>query len=500
MNITIGSFERVKSKVDLLVAGMFEGDAKPPLVLKKLDGTAFQLVQSAIKNKRFSGKKDEQFHGYLDSLRSSNEILVLGLGKKENWKYEPARRATAGALNFANANKLKSIRILAECFLGGAVKLEDVAFLISQTIDLATYKFDRYQTKEELKPKRTVESVEILFSQLSKKKEMTQMIEEGRLIAGAVNFARDLINEPGNRLQPRQLADCARDLAKESGLRSEVLGIAELKKNNMNGILADAQGSHQSPQLIVLEYGVSHKRNGTICLVGKGVTFDSGGISLKPSGGMEKMKCDMSGAAAVLGTMKAISKLKLKIHVVAVIPCVENMPGGGAQRPGDIIKMHNGKSVEVINTDAEGRLILADALSYTKRFNPKSVIDLATLTGACSVDLGDRAIGLMGTDPKLVDQVRKAGERSGERCWELPLWDEYADLIKGHHSDLLNAGSGQAGTIVGGMFLKEFVPVKSWAHLDIASTAWTDANKPYHVKGGSGVGVRLLVELLKNWK
>jgi leucyl aminopeptidase len=197
--------------------------------------------------------------------------------------------------------------------------------------------------------------------------------------------------------------------------------------------------------------------------------------------------------------MKGISHLKPTVHVVGVTPCVENMPDGGAQRPGDIIKMMNGKTVEVINTDAEGRLILADALAYTERFKPKAIIDLATLTGACVVALADKAIGLMGTDDALIRKVQKAGERTGERCWQLPLWDEFFEQIKGHHSDILNVGAGGGGTITAGMFLKQFVPIKSWAHLDIAGTAWTNTNKPYNVRGATGVGVRLLLDLLRNW-
>lgn len=209
----------------------------------------------------------------------------------------------------------------------------------------------------------------------------------------------------------------------------------------------------------------------------------------------------MSGAAVVLGTLKAVSELKPALHIVGIAPCVENMPDGGAQRPGDIVKMHNGKSVEVINTDAEGRLILADALAYSERFKPTAIIDLATLTGACTVALSDKAIGLLGTDQNLIESVQKAGEKVGERCWQLPLWDEYFDQIKGHHSDILNVGTGGGGgTITAAMFLKQFVPIKRWAHLDIASTAWTDSNKPYRSRGATGIGVRLLLELIRNWK
>jgi leucyl aminopeptidase len=236
-------------------------------------------------------------------------------------------------------------------------------------------------------------------------------------------------------------------------------------------------------------------------LIGKGVTFDTGGISIKPAADMEKMKYDKAGACTVIAAMGVLADLKLPLHVVAVVPTVENMPSENPQRPGDIIRMYSGKTVEVINTDAEGRLILGDALAYAGRYKPRAIIDLATLTGMCAYTFGDKAIGLMGNDRPLLDRVKKAGDQTGERCWELPLWEDYGEMIKGHHSDLLNVGGKYAGTITAAMFLKEFVPEKTaWAHLDIAGTAWCDSARPDCPKGATGVGVRLLANLLRNWK
>ncbi|MBI3999505.1 MAG: leucyl aminopeptidase, partial [Candidatus Omnitrophica bacterium] len=373
------------------------------------------------------------------------------------------------------------------------------AELIPETLDRANYRFDKYLTKKN-NSKREVQSIELLYSKKAQKAALEKSLKRARVIADAVNFTRNLINEPANVMPPRELARHAREVARQGKIRCQILGPAEIKKLKMGGIGAVSQGSHEPAQLIVLEYGQAYKKRGTVCLVGKGVTFDTGGISIKPSRDMEKMKYDMSGAAAVIGILKALSRLKLPVHVVGLAPCVENMPGGGAQRPGDIIKFYNGKSAEIINTDAEGRLILADALAYSEKFKPKALIDMATLTGACSVTFADKAIGVMGTDPVLVQKIRKAGEVTGERCWELPLWEEYFEIIKGHHSDLMNAGSGYGGTITAAMFLKEFVPIKSWAHLDIAGTAWVDSDKPYNARGATGVGVRLILELLRNWK
>jgi leucyl aminopeptidase len=319
-------------------------------------------------------------------------------------------------------------------------------------------------------------------------------------VAKAVLFARDLNNEPGNVMNPPRLAQEAKKLAAEKKLKCRVLGLAELKKMGMNGILAVNQGSVTPPVLITMEYGQEHKSKGTVCLVGKGVTFDTGGISIKPSKGMEEMKYDKSGAIAVIATMGLVADLKLPLHIVGIAPSVENNVANDPQRPGDIIRMYNGKTVEVMNTDAEGRLILADALSYCAEFKPTAIIDAATLTGMCHHTFGDKTCGILGTDQKLVDALREAGEKVGERCWQLPLWDEYGECIKSHHSDLKNVGDGFAGTITAAMFLKEFVPEKTpWVHLDIAGTAYCSQNRFDCPKGASGFGVRLFAEVLSNW-
>lgn len=500
MDITIGFYGETKSKADLLVAASFESEKNPPGALKTVDSAAFELAGSAIQKKRFSGKEMEQFSSYDGLLKTANEFILVGLGKKDDWSREKLRRRIAGVLGYAKCQRLKSVQILVETFVGGSIHADEAAEIIPETLDRADYRFDKYLTKKDGSPKHEVKSVALLYSKKAQKSVLEKALDRARIIADAVNFTRNLINEPANVMPPRQLATHAKEIAREGKFRCEILGPAEIKKHKMGGIIAVSQGSHEPPQLIVLEYGAAHKKAGTICLVGKGVTFDTGGISIKPSRDMEKMKYDMSGAAAVLGILKAASRLKLQLHIVGIAPCVENMPGGGAQRPGDIIKMYNGKSVEVINTDAEGRLILADALAYTERFKPKAIIDLATLTGACAVTFADKAIALMGTDHALIEKIRKAGEITGERGWELPLWDEYFEIIKGHHSDIMNAGSGYGGTITAAMFLKEFVPNKSWVHLDIAGTAWVDSDKPYNARGATGVGVRIILELLRNWK
>jgi leucyl aminopeptidase len=322
--------------------------------------------------------------------------------------------------------------------------------------------------------------------------------EAGRRIGDAVaagyRLTRNLQMLPGNICTPSYLGEQARALAKTHGFAVTVLDRAQIKKEGMAALLAVAQGSAEEPRFIVLEY-----QGGTgapIVLVGKGVTFDSGGISIKPAQNMEDMKYDMSGAAAVLGTFEVLGRLKPKLNVVGLIPSTENLPSGTAIKPGDVVKSHLGKTIEIINTDAEGRLILCDALSYARRFKPAAALDAATLTGAVVVALGHHAIGILGNDDALVSEVRDAGERAGERCWPLPLWDEYRDLVKSDIADVKNSGGRSAGTIAGAWFLKEFVEGFPWVHLDIAGTAYIEGDGTGHSKGPTAVGVRLFTEFL----
>jgi leucyl aminopeptidase len=299
---------------------------------------------------------------------------------------------------------------------------------------------------------------------------------------------------PGNVCTPSFLGKTAEELAQRHGFAVTVLDKAAIVREKMGALLSIAQGSAEEPRFIALEYKGSDEK--PVVLVGKGVTFDTGGISIKPAQNMEDMKFDMSGAAAVLGTFEMLGRLKPKVHVVGLIPSTENMPSGTAVKPGDVITSHFGKTIEMINTDAEGRLILCDALSYARRYQPSAVIDIATLTGAIVIALGHTASGLMGNDETLIEEVRTAGERAGERAWPLPLWDDYRDLMKSDIADVKNAGGRPAGSISAGWFLREFVDGFSWAHLDVAGTAYTEREEPGRVKGPTGVGVRLFSEFV----
>jgi leucyl aminopeptidase len=295
------------------------------------------------------------------------------------------------------------------------------------------------------------------------------------------------------------LAEKARQIAKDHSMEIEVLEVSEAEARGMGAFSAVARGSQEPGKFIVLEYNKG-KELDTIALVGKGITFDSGGISIKPSENMERMKDDMSGAAAVLTTLQAASQLQIPLHLVGIIPATENLPSGKAYKPGDVLKTLSGQTVEVISTDAEGRLILSDALTYSLRFQPKAIIDLATLTGACVIALGDYVTGLFGNDESLLKQIEGASEKSGEKVWRLPLWDEYFEYLKSDVADFKNVGTRAAGATIGAIFLSKFVEKTPWVHLDIAGPAFIEKERPYVPKGGTGVGVRLLVQMLQDWK
>lgn len=500
MKIDLISTASKRRPADLFLVGCFQGDQ----FLKNLTSLEPDFVKSAaraFKNKRFSGKKGEILSSFNPGYNEALEIILVGLGSRDKFTL-PLLRETIGKMAQRSlANNAQEVRLFLESFVGGKIRLEEATPAITETALLATYKFDKFQKSQDNGQSKKPLSLEILVARKGGLKNLEKIVRASEITASGTLAARDLINQPGNVINPVKLAEEARRIAHQKKLRCTILGLAELRRMKMGGILAVNQGSKTPPALVILEYGNSYKSRGTICLLGKGVTFDTGGISIKPAADMEKMKYDKAGACTVIATLATVADLKLPLHVVGITPAVENMPSENPQRPGDIIRMYSGKTVEVINTDAEGRLILADALTYAARFKPKAIIDLATLTGMCAYTFADKAIGLMGNDRRLLERIKEAGEGAGERCWELPLWDEYGEMIKGHHSDLLNVGGRYAGTITAGMFLKEFVPEKTpWAHLDIAGTAWCDTPRPDCPKGATGVGVRLLIQLLKNWR
>ncbi len=445
-----------------------------------------------------AGKKDEIFVLYpRRSESAAKRVFLVGLGKADKLSLETVRRASACAAKKAQKMKSKSLAIVLPAVKGASGA--EIASAAVEGILLGLYKFDKFFKKEE--PTVPIENVVIIDDGTSLRgssaAEVKAAIEETQTITNATIFAREMENEPSNNKFPETLANWAKEVGQAHGVKVTIFGPKELAANKMVGILGVNQGSAKEARFIMMEYmGAPKKDTPPIVLVGKGITFDTGGISIKPAPGMGEMKGDMSGAATVIATMKSVASLKLPVNVVGLVSSAENMPSGTAMRPGDILTYSNGLSVEVDNTDAEGRLVLADALIWAERYKPKSVIDLATLTGACVIALGHVTTGMMGNDTSMMERLKRAGDATYERVCELPIYDEYDELIKSDVADIKNVGGRWGGAITAAMFLKRFTNYP-WVHLDIAGTAISDTAGDYIPKGGTGVGVRLLTRMLK---
>jgi leucyl aminopeptidase len=376
----------------------------------------------------------------------------------------------------------------------------EVIKAVLEGISLGLYTFKEYKTKKDGSPDKVIDGFTILVESNKEYVAIKDATKASEILSRAVYLVRDLVSRPANSATPAFLARTAQTIAKKHRLECRVLGIEQIKKLGMGCFLGVAQGSREPAKFIIIEHKPRKTvRRDTIVLIGKAITFDSGGISLKPAQGMDRMKDDMSGGAAVIGIMQAVAELGIPLHVVGLVPATENLPDGAALKPSDIITSMSGKTVEIITTDAEGRLILADALTYASRYQPAAIIDLATLTGACVIALGSDVAGIMGTDGKLIEKIKYASDLTGEKVWHLPLWDEYGELLKSDIADIKNAGGRDAGAITGGFFLKEFADKTPWVHMDIAGPVWTEKDKPYIPKGATGFGVRLIVNLLENW-
>jgi leucyl aminopeptidase len=496
MNIQVRKADPLKQKSSCLVVGVFEKKFSDPL-LKALDQALDGLLRQAQRSGEFTGKSGEKLLLQPAGALAAERLLLIGLGTPDQASTETLRRAAGEAFNALKGKRLKNVA----CSLPtAAVRNTDLAertAAVTEGLLLAAYRFNRYQSANGKQKPQTPQSVTLLIEQPAQRAAAEQAVARAESLCRGVVLARDLVNEPGNIKSPLFLAEQAQSAAADSKLRCTIMNQATLEREGFGAMLGVAQGSIREPQLILLEHQGGQPDQAPVALVGKGVVFDAGGISLKPAEKMDEMKMDMAGGAAVIGTMLAASLLELPINLVGVVPAVENMPSGSAIRPGDILTSLSGQTIEVLNTDAEGRLILADALTFVKRFEPRLVIDLATLTGACIIALGHHASAVLGNDQKLVQSLLQAGETSGERLWQLPLWDDYDQLIKSDVADVKNIGGRAAGTITAAAFLKKFAKDFKWAHLDIAGTAWLDQARPYSTKGASGVGVRLLIEFLK---
>jgi len=514
MLVTVDSHHPKQAKADLLVLPMTQIDPEkwrltPRLaaVDKVVDGALAAVVRSGD----FRGKSGQSALVYSDGGVPAKRLLLVGLGKAEDLDADAFRRVGGTAVGEAIRRKAK--RVVIAVPRTRPVALAAAAQALAEGGVLAAYRFDTYKKKKD-DSGRAPTALVLSFERAADTRPARAAANDGVAIAESQNVARQLSNEPPNTLPPAKLAQAAVKVAKEVGLRCRVLDVAEMKRRKMGAILAVGQGSANPPRLVVLEHnppgrGAGAKKGGagrgrrrpTICLIGKGVTFDSGGISIKPSAAMDEMKHDMSGAATVVGALRACALLDLPLHVVGVIGAAENLPSGTAYRPGDIVTSMSKKTIEILNTDAEGRVVLADALHFARtEFDPVAMVDVATLTGAIVIALGSHASGLFGNDERLVDHLKQAGEASGERLWAMPLWDAHRKAVESAVADVKNVAGREASSSTAAAFLAAFAEETPWVHLDIAATGWSSKTGPYQPRGATGVGVRLLVEALQTWK
>ncbi len=501
VNVKHGTVEKEPSEITIL--GLFEGAEKLAGFSTSFDTSLGGIISDILNRRDFKGKQNEIFVFPTYGKIPAKRIMLVGLGRKEKLSLDKIRQASGASGKRVQDTGIKSFVSTLHEFdsYNKDISIESCAEAVVTGSILGAYQFTRYKTPEPEGIKK-VENLTLIVTKKALLPQVQSGARKAEIISEAVCFARDLGNMPSCDTTPTFLANTAKQIAKEYKLKCEILSKPQMQRLGMGGLLGTSQGSVQPPKFIIMEYkpdGGRGEKADTIVLVGKGITFDSGGISIKPAKDMEKMKYDMAGAAAVLGTMKAVAAIKIPLNVVGLIPCTENLPSGSAVKPGDVLRTITGKTIEIISTDAEGRVILADALGYAKRYNPTCVIDVATLTGACVVALGTAITGMLGNNDALKERVKNAGEASFERVWELPLMEEYDEQIKSDIADVKNIGGSWGGAITGACFLKKFAEDLPWVHLDIAGTAMAEKDGPYVPKGGTGVGIRLLVQLLQDW-
>ncbi len=466
-----------------------------PTTLRSIDTAHGGLIARALAASDFEGKLGQTLV-IVGTKDAASHIVLTGLGAAKSVKETTIEDAAGHAVSALNGAKVHGAEFIME--LAGAVRMKPAlaASHAAFGAKLKTYRFGKYKTKEKAKDKPSLTAIEIVVREVDAAKKHASALLD---VADAVGFSRDIITEPGNIIHPESLAELCKAMVK-FGLKVEVLGEAQMKKLGMGSLLGVGQGSVRESKLVIMQWNGGKKGDKPVALVGKGVTFDTGGISIKPSGGMEEMKFDMAGAGAVIGTLRTLAVRKAKVNAVGVVGLVENMPDGNAQRPGDIVTSMSGQTIEVLNTDAEGRLVLADALWYTQsRFKPKAMVDLATLTGAILVALGSKRAGLFSNDDKVAEALARAGEEVGEIMWRLPLGDDYDGMINTDVADMKNISDGrEAGSITAAQFLKRFVNDVPWAHLDIAGSAWSKKPLATIPGGATAYGVRLLDRWIAN--
>lgn len=492
MKINLTTQALFRQKLPAVIQFAFEGDEP------QVPASLAPLLRR-LNKQEFHGADQQTLLLHTAGLRdvAAARLLLVGLGKHQDITRDRTRRAFGTALKRLRDAGIDRAAVQVDC------PSPDALTAIVEAAGLVNYQFTKFKEHD---PKPALAALTICLPAGSGLAAAQQLVDRTQTIIESANYARDLANQPGNVVYPAVIATYARKLAKEAGLKCTVLDKAALEAGGFGGLLAVGAGSAHGPQLIALTYtGARDPKAKPIALVGKALTFDSGGISIKPADKMEEMKFDKCGGCAVLGAMRAIARLKLPLNVLGVIAAAENMPSATSFRPGDIVTSYRGTdpravTIEVLNTDAEGRVVLGDALVYAREHQPQAIIDLATLTGACVVALGGFAAGMMGNNAALQEQLRSAGETTGERLWPLPLWQEYKDKLKSDVADIKNSCGREGGAITAAAFLEKYVGKIPWAHLDIAGTAWTTEERAYLAKGATGFGVRLLLEALTHWK
>ncbi len=479
---------------DAIIVNLFEGVSRPGGATGAVDKAMDGAITGLIADGEIRGKRGEISIIHTLGKIAPARVVVAGLGKASDFDAEVVRSVSG-----ETARRLRSIGVSAfstiahGAGIGGMDATEAAQAIVEGTV-LGLYEFNRFKSSKE--GGSSVDTVEIVEFDDSKLADLQLGVERGMVMADAVTVCRNMVNEPGNRMTPSRMAERALKAADDSGLEIEVLDTADLEALGMGAFLGVAQGSKEPPKLIVMKYeGDPENADNNLAIVGKGITFDSGGISIKPSANMGDMKGDMAGGAAVISAMKVIGQVAPKINVTGIVAATENMPGGGAQRPGDIVTTMSGKTIEIDNTDAEGRLVLADAVYYAHSQGIRRIVDIATLTGAMSIALGHICSGLFGNDQGFTDQVKASGDMAGERLWQLPTYDEYKEQYKSDVADIRNTGGRPAGSITGALIIGEFVGDAAWTHIDIAGTSFSSKTSGYVVKGGTGVMVRTMVKL-----
>ncbi len=496
MQITLETKPYAGLTTDALVTYVFEEPDPVQGRIAEIDKSASGLLARLAKSGELTGKPLEMTLVHAPAGLAAARLLLVGAGKRERFDGATLRKIAGAAFRYLKSRGVKQIAFVVR----ESDVTEDAAQTVAEGALAADFETDKYKTDK--KNDKGVDTLLLAGYSDKERAAAEKGVSRGRVIAEAQNFARDLVNEPSNKLTPKILADKAEAMAKEAGLAVDILDENKIASLKMGALLSVARGSVEPPRMIVVTYTPVNVKPGApvIGLVGKAVTFDTGGISIKPADGMEKMKYDMAGGATMLGAMRALAALKPNVKVICVVPSTENMPGGKAQKPGDIQTAMSGKTIEVLNTDAEGRLILADAVHYAKQLGATHLVDAATLTGAIVVALANVNVGVFGSDQPWTDKLLASAKAAGEKMWQMPMDDEYREFIKGSFADIQNIGSGKGGgSITGAWFIREFAGDTPWIHLDIAGTAWNDDAKPWLAKGPTGIAVRTLVNLVMSY-